>query len=404
MASYCLRHKNKLVASFQINRSDVLEASIEKNSADHLPLPLKRILHFKEEFIATETESKYILNEEGCLLIDCWLSDREIPVNRENYSAYVHKGSTARQFMLENYGYSLTDCYWMHDKDEVITWEDIKKKRDSVDNYLSVKDSNRMYKGQNATLGGQLEKFWYKSGGQLKMCKKTGALYDVLNAREIFASEIYKDLGYENHCDYDFVYDTAGDVIGCKCFSFIRYNEELITAYDLLEEYNLTQADDVYEKVIECAVRYGASEEESTKYMDIQSLVDYLVTNRDRHQGNIGFIRNADTLSIISPAPVYDSGSCKHLEGEKPEGVEQTTVNGLYPTEGEVLEHVKDLSIVNIEDLPGKEKYRSILNECRNISEYRKRTLLDLYEQKKEYLFQKQKNFLTYQDKEEIDL
>ena len=404
MASYCLRHKNKLVASFQINRSDVLEASIEKNSADHLPLPLKRILHFKEEFIATETESKYILNEEGCILIDCWFSDREIPVNRENYSAYVHKGSTARQFMLENYGYSLTDCYWIHDKDEVITWGDIKKKRDSVDSYLSVKDSNRMYKGQNATLGGQLEKFWYKSDGQLKICKKTGVLYDVLNAREVFASEIYKALGYENHCDYDFVYDTTGDVIGCKCFSFIRYNEELITAYDLLEEYNLTQADDVYEKVIECAVRYGASEEESTKYMDIQSLVDYLVTNRDRHQGNIGFIRNADTLSIISPAPVYDSGSCKHLEGEKPEGVEQTTVNGLYSTEGEVLEHVKDLSIVNVEDLPDKEKYRSILNECRNISEYRKSTLLDLYEQKKEYLLQKQRDFFTYQDKEEIDL
>lgn len=167
---------------------------------------------------------------------------------------------------------------------------------------------------------------------------------------------------------------------------------------------DIAQNEDVYEKIIECAVRYGASEEESTKYMDIQSLVDYLITNRDRHQGNIGFIRNADTLSIISPAPVYDSGSCKHLEGEKPEGVEHTTVNGLYSTEGEVLEHVKDLAIVNVENLPDKEKYRSILNECRNISEYRKSTLLDLYEQKKEYMFQKQRDFLSYQEKEEIDL
>ena len=400
MAYYCLRHKDILVASFEINRSDVLKASIKKNAVDHLPLPLKRAVHFKEEFVDNETESEYVLNEEGCFLVENWLSDREIPVNRENYSAYVRKESTARQFMLENYAYSLTDCYWMHDKNEVITWEDIKKKRDSVDSYLSVKDSNRMYKGQNATLGGQLEKFWYKSDGQLKICKKTGVLYDVLNAREVFASEIYKDLGYENHCDYD----TEGVVTGCKCFSFIRYNKELITAYDLFEEYDLTQTDDVYEKIIECAVRYGASEEEITKYMDIQSMVDYLITNRDRHQGNIGFIRNADTLSIISPAPIYDSGSCKHLEGEKPEGVEQTTVNGLYPTEGEVLEHVKDLSIVNVDDLPDKEKYRSILNECRSISEYRKNTLLELYEQKKEYLLQKQRNFLTYQDKEELDL
>ena len=398
MALYKLNHKDIPVAIFQIDRTDVLYAEILKDHLNHLPLPLKRIIHYKDEFVKSETDLSYLLNEDGCLLFDCWLSDREIPVNRENYSAYIKKGTTARQFMLSNYGYSFTDCYWIQDSQNNYIWNDICYLRNSVDDFVSVKDANHMYKGQNATLGGQLEKFWYKRDGALKLCKKTGKLYDVLNAREIFASEIYKRLGYKNHCDYEFLYDSTGDIVGCKCFSFVKNNLELVTAYDLLEEYNCTQQDDVYEKVIDFAYQYGLDRKECSDYMDIQTMVDYLITNRDRHQENIGFLRDAETLTIVSPAPVYDSGSCKHLEGEYPEDLENTVINGLYYTEGELLKHVKNLTLINIELLPTREQYKEILDKC-NITERRKAELLSLYENKKEYLYELQKkSSLLYQD------
>ena len=36
-------------------------------------------------------------------------------------------------------------------------------------------------------------------------------------------------------------------------------------------------------------------------------------------------------------APVFDSGSCKHLDGELPETVGMMKINGLYSTEKELL-------------------------------------------------------------------
>ena len=38
-------------------------------------------------------------------------------------------------------------------------------------------------------------------------------------------------------------------------------------------------------------------------------VLDYLIVNKDRHAGNFGVIRNVETLSYTSLAPVYDNGT-----------------------------------------------------------------------------------------------
>ena len=65
---YLLKHKNTTVLQFCFERKEIAYASIEKRTTDYLPLPLKRILHYPEEFIKWENPSLYILNEEGCML------------------------------------------------------------------------------------------------------------------------------------------------------------------------------------------------------------------------------------------------------------------------------------------------------------------------------------------------
>lgn len=196
------------------------------------------------------------------------------------------------------------------------------------------------------------------------------------------ASLIYEKQGYTKACHYDFVTDKTGDIVGCACKAFTDNQTELVTAYDLLEEYNMTQQDDVYEKIIDYSCAYGMDRNTAEKYMDMQTLVDYIITNRDRHQGNIGFLRDADTLQIIDVAPIFDSGSSKHLEGEQPEDTIHTKVNSLYPTEGECLSHVKDYFVLDVSKLPTIDEIEDILNQCSYISEYRKDQLLSLYEQK----------------------
>lgn len=396
---YTLKHKDIDVIYFWKNNSEILNAAIIKVAIKYLPLSLKRIIHNTDEFVEQpEDKDFFILNGEGIFLLDNWLSDREIPLSRDNYNAYIKKELTARQWMFENYAMSFTDCYWIEKENDNLTWKDICQKLSEVDHFVNVQDENRHYKGTNATLGGQLEKFWYKENDTLKLCKKNEPLYDILSAREIIASLIYEKQGMipdKDFCKYDFIYDKNKQPIGVSCNAFTNVfkpgkNTELVTVYELLEEYNLTQQNDVYELIPFLANKYGFDEKEAYDYLDMQTMIDYLIINRDRHQGNIAFLRDADTLEIESAAPI-DSGSCKMLEAEATESLNDTKVNGLYLTDGELLKHVKNVSLLDINKLPSKDEIKDIFDKCINISDERKNKMLSLYEQKKDYIKQLQK-------------
>ena len=400
MEYYVLKHKDISILYFEMNNFEVSGAAIFKNTIDYLPLMLKRIIHNADEFIELPVEKNFFtLNDEGSFLIDYWLSNREIPVSRDNYNAYIKKGFTARQWMFENYAMSFTDCYWIEKENDNLTWKDICQKLSEVDHFMNVQDESRHYKGTNATLGGQLEKFWYKENDTLKLCKKNEPLYDILSAREIIASLIYEKQGMipdKDFCKYDFIYNKNKQPIGVSCNAFTNVfkagkNTELVTAYELLEEYNLTQQDDVYELIPFLANKYGLDEKKAYDYLDMQTMVDYLILNRDRHEGNIAFLRDADTLEIISAAPIFDSGSCKMLEAEATESLNDTKINGLYHTDGELLKHVKNVSLLDINKLPSKDEIKNIFDKCINISEERKNKMLSLYEKKKDYIKQLQK-------------
>lgn len=395
ITQHSLYHKDKLIATFCLNNNEVTKLAIYKSNIDLLPLPLKRIIRYKNEFIDNnmpESLNKdfYFGNDEGCWLFEDWLSDRQLPVNRDNLNKYLSRGKSAREWMLENNAFSFVDCYWIENNNEKLTWNDIKVKMEDVDEFLFAKSEDKFYKGINSTLGGELEKFWFKKNNQLYLCKKVAKNFDILNAREVIASLIYEKQGYSNACHYNFITDKEDEVIGCTCKAFTNENIELITAYDLLEEYNMTQQNDVYERIIDYAVKYGCNEDDARNYMDIQTIVDYLINNRDRHQGNIGFLRDSSTLQIIKPAPIYDSGSSKHLEGEKPESVEYTKVNGLYSTEIKCLSHIKNWDIIDIDKLPTTTEIKDILDKCIYISDIRKNTLLNLYDKKCDYIKEKQ--------------
>ena len=390
---YILLHKNIPLCIFNMEM-EVAEAVFSKRNSTHLPLPLKRILHYPDEFISGETANEWILNEEGCALVDLWLNDRTIPANRENIRKYYSGKYTGITWMLENHSCSMDDCYWTKKLYENITWDSVKLfENPAVDIlYLSGEPvtDERKYSGIHATLGGQLEKYWYyEQSGSMKslyLCKRTDRLSDILNIREVLASDIYRRIGTVSYCDYRYVRNREHEIAGCVCPAFTSEEKELVTAYDLLEEYGMTQQKDVYERIIRYAAAYGLAETDTRRYLDCQTIVDYLVTNRDRHQGNIGFLRNPDTLQLLSPAPVFDSGSSKEKEFELPLGVLGTTVNGLYPTETECLAHVKDIRILDYGKLPSKHHVLAELRKSTSLSEDRIQRLACLYEQKAAFL------------------
>lgn len=382
--NYTLKHKNRNIAIFSIQTKSVDQCIINKHTISELPLPLKRLVKegYKEEFVDFETDDYFCLNEDGCFLFDNWIADRQIPINRFNYQHYIAGDKTARQWLFENNGYSFDDAYWFESEEEQLTWNDIKQRIENLDVYIAVQDEHHRYKGQNNTLGGQLEKFWYRLNDKIMLCKKHPVNYDVLAAREVIASLIYQKQGYPNYCSYTFTFRKNGDIAGVTCECFTKENIEAVSAYDLLEEWNMTQHPDVWEKIIELSSNYGADSEIVRKQMDLQCLVDYIITNRDRHENNIIFLRDIETMRIFDIAPIFDSGSSEQLEGVLPEGVLDTKVNGLYATELECLQHVQDFSVLDVSKLPSITEIQAILNKCKAITPQRKATLIQLYEKK----------------------
>ena len=51
--------------------------------------------------------------------------------------------------------------------------------------------------------------------------------------------------------------------------------------------------------------------------MDLTLLLDYIVLNEDRHFGNFGLIRDANTGEFLRSAPLFDTGSSLFFDSQR---------------------------------------------------------------------------------------
>ena len=84
---YYLMHKNRTLLVFTLE-DEVKLCSINKKYSAYLPLPLKKILTFKDAYVESENADILVVNEEGLYLVELWLDDREIPVNRKVFKRW----------------------------------------------------------------------------------------------------------------------------------------------------------------------------------------------------------------------------------------------------------------------------------------------------------------------------
>lgn len=235
-----------------------------------------------------------------------------------------------------------------------------------MDTFDVIELNRDKYSEVNNTLGGTLEKYWFRSGNDLMLAKRTPVSSDMLNIREVIASEVYRLQGYKNYCQYNLVRNRYGQIVGCVCKAFTSEDRELITAYDLLAEYGWQHRDNLYDLIVDRAVQYGGNVKEITEMLDIMTVVDYLITNRDRHQNNVGFMRDPVTLKIIGVAPIFDNGSSIEMEGQLPLGVGNTVVHNLCNTEKECLDSIKNRNCIDVNKLPTVDWVRNMWNQSSN--------------------------------------
>ena len=157
---------------------------------------------------------------------------------------------------------------------------------------------------------GAVKKRWKIICGERYLIKgSANQFYQPEPFREVFASKTAELLFKNDFNDFAVKYDLiweedkkTGKKVYSSCKNFICADTEYVplTHFPEIEStaYNP-------EHIHVCRKIYGGYKH----ILDLILILDYIILNEDRHFGNFGMIRNADTGEFIQPAPVFDMGS-----------------------------------------------------------------------------------------------
>lgn len=94
----------------------------------------------------------------------------------------------------------------------------------------------------------------------------------------------------------------------CLCDEMLSHDEEMVSAWQLMESIKRNNRLNVHDQWVEDAVAFGCARGDILHATDDWLLVDWLTRNTDRHFNNFGLIRNINTFEV-RPAPLFDTGT-----------------------------------------------------------------------------------------------
>lgn len=150
---------------------------------------------------------------------------------------------------------------------------------------------------------------------------------------EYIGSNIFKMIGFETQNTILGKYDYNGkEKIVCACEDFTSDENELFEFEGLALSTNPdkkidTELSDIIDVIEEC--KMINSSETKLKFWKM-FVVDALIGNTDRHNGNWGFLVNKKTKKVTF-APIYDCGSCLNpmIEDKEIERLNDTELKNL---------------------------------------------------------------------------
>ncbi len=111
-------------------------------------------------------------------------------------------------------------------------------------------------------------------------------------------------------------------------------------------------------------------------------VLDYLMMNEDRHQGNFGLIRNAETLEWVGSAPIFDTGSALGFRFITPriKGNAVIPCKPFKTSHQEQIKLVSDFSFVDIQKLRSlRESFLAIFQGSEFVDQARAEAIYDAY-------------------------
>jgi len=286
--THILKHKNLNVAYLNILEGYILNTEIIE--PEHLPF-------------------KYNNSIKDIELLNKWLLHRGIPFGRDDYELIMEKYNvkTSCELTVLSSGLNLTDHYWLCDEKNERKWENV--------NFLNNKFSSRIgeilpelaekyeeFANPDFSSNGRLKKFWIIDNNKRYLCKDGSGNIKQEPFNEHIASELAFSLGID-HVEYQLIKHNNITYSRCECM--IDTQLEFVNAFSVYLEGNNTG--NRYNDYINACYKMGLNN--AREEVDKMIILDYLISNTDRHVGNFGILRNSETLKWEKIAPLFDNGN-----------------------------------------------------------------------------------------------
>lgn len=291
--------------------------------------------------------------------IQKWWEMRAVPASRATMQQVINNANclNTEVYLAKNLGLSMTDTYWIKPSGIDLSFDNVKFANLAAYSHGKIPYHNATSYDPNASLGGQMEKYWDLMHKTPILVKESYKYYGQQSINEVFASIIHS----RQPSNVEFVRYTAEMTedrgVQCKCPAFTSENIELLSAYEMVESRKIQNSQALYDEYINICVENGIDYNQIQEFMDYQTMTDFLITNTDEHLLNFGVLRDPNTMKLIGPAPIFDSGnSMFYSDGRKTPytraGILDIPITSFYKREEKLLGKVKNKTAVDLNSIP----------------------------------------------------
>ena len=340
--------------------------------------------------------------------IQKWWEMRAVPASRATMQQVINNANclNTEVYLAKNLGLSMTDTYWIKPSGIDLSFDNVKFANLAAYSHGKIPYHNATSYDPNASLGGQMEKYWDLMHKTPILVKESYKYYGQQSINEVFASIIHD----RQHSGVDFVKYTAEMTedrgVQCKCQAFTSENIELLSAYEIVESRKIQNSQALYDEYINICVENGIDSEQIQEFMDYQTMTDFLITNTDEHLLNFGVLRDPNTMNLIGPAPIFDSGnSMFYSDGRKTPytraGILDIPITSFYKREEKLLGKVKNNNVVDLNSIPSADEVKELYANA-GIPEEKADIISKNYDTKAKMLseFQRGKTISLYKEKQ----
>lgn len=354
---FCLMHKDTPVCALTIDASSGVILRVSKPVNPEL-LPL-----------GGNTDAEKLRS---------WWQRRAVPVGQGKIMRILERAgiSSTQEYLVKNWGLSLTDHYWIKPLDFAFGWDQVNLFHNTFIDPVGDMQFSEAIGGTvelpanafspSSTLQGDLRKKWIIQDDKRFLVKANHGNNSHESLNEMVATLLHYKQQKQPYVRYSPFRIEDNSQLFCICESFTSDKLELVSAYDVIESKKRPNDVSYYDHFIQLCVQHGLRETTVRNFLEYQILTDFIITNTDRHLRNIGVLRDTNTLQFVAMAPIFDSGNsmfCQDPLLPLTDDLTNIKVNSFRAKEIDLLKYVYSENLVDISQLPSEEEISNIYAE-----------------------------------------